>query len=160
MFGFDEPNPTAVDSDSQTDSTLQAAKDKLSAFTRPFKRERKTATGASDETSRSPRQATLPQEFYEPKAWEPIVRAPFVLLELATGSKAFQTTKLETEILAASTAESAKYFLVNVHPKWVVLFMFSFNWSVVLGQKCVAYMIEQKERQKRETVTVANNGKQ
>jgi len=157
MFGINEEKSKADSSSPEADSTLREAEEMLSSFSKPLKGERKAGRRSVVESERASSKVSLPEEMFEKEAWEPIVETPFVLLELGTGSKAFQVTEKEKQVLAVATAQTAKYFL-QIDPKWVVLMMFTFNWSTILGTKAVAYAVEQKQKDLRETAS--GNGKQ
>ena len=94
--------------------------------------------GVSKELSEAAR------KMFEPEAWRAIVRAPFALGKVMTGRSCWELEKKQEDTLATSTSLTAEYFL-NVDPKYVVLTLFLFNWSVVLTEKFAANAVERNK---------------
>lgn len=84
------------------------------------------------------------RKMFEPEAWRAIVRAPFALGKVMTGRACWELEKKQEDTLATSTSLTAEYFL-NVDPKYVVLTLFMFNWSVVLTEKFAANAVERNK---------------
>ncbi len=83
---------------------------------------------------------------FEPDAWRAIVRAPFALGKAMTGRKCWELEKNQEDTLATSTSGTAEYFLTT-EPKYVMLTLFLFNWSVVLTDKMIQNAAERKKEE-------------
>ena len=101
-------------------------------------KEKDSGSGISQELTESAR------KMFEPEAWRAIVRAPFALGKVMTGRSCWELEKKQEDTLATSTSLTAEYFL-NVDPKYVVLTLFLFNWSVVLTEKFAANAVERNK---------------
>lgn len=73
-------------------------------------------------------------KIFEPEKWKAIVRAPFSLGKAKTGRDLWDLTKAEEESLAECTSAAAEHFM-TVDPKYLVLTLLVFNWSVIVSSK-------------------------
>lgn len=118
----------------------RVANEKGTKTKRSDSKESGSGRGISQELSDAAR------KMFEPEAWRAIIRAPFALGKVMTGRACWELEKKQEDTLATSTSLTAEYFL-NVDPKYVVLTLFLFNWSVVLTEKFAANAVERKKEQ-------------
>jgi hypothetical protein len=90
----------------------------------------KTGTGPSVSQEAARKLAKM----FEAEKWKPIVRAPFNVMKAKTGRACWTLDEKETDTLAETTAAAAEHFMV-IDPKWLVLTLLVFNWSVVVADK-------------------------
>lgn len=154
MFGMGEKK--AVDSEdgkegvwgSQFDSAVaDARKSRMGATKKPQGNTGASGTAESGGRISGPALEKI-RAMFEPEAWRPIVRAPFALGKAITGRGCWELEKKQEDTLATSTSGTAEYFLTT-EPKYVMLTLFVFNWSVVLTEK---FMLNAQERKKEEAL--------
>lgn len=143
MFTQDE-KPNTPTGDTSIDDASSESKGKLDDFIGFFKKTKRKPSAVSQETQQGNTAEPVSEELFEPEAWKPLVKTPFLLLQVGTGSKRFELDNDEAKILAVQGSQTAKYFL-NTHPKWIALTLFSLNLSGLLAFKTMAYMNDRKE---------------
>jgi hypothetical protein len=86
-------------------------------------------------------------KMFEPEKWKPIVRAPFNLMKVKTGRACWTLDEKETETLAETTSAAAEHFMA-IDPKWLVLTLLLFNWTVIVVDKAGQNAKEAADEQK------------
>lgn len=137
LFSSKKDSNAEAMASSRVSSEAAAALQEAKQFSAGSKK-RKSTTGEESSTRLDlpPAMAEKLASLFKPEAWEPIVRAPFLVGKAATGRKCWELQEKEAETLSVSTAMTAEYFWQH-DPKWLALTICSFNWLFIVSQKLV-----------------------
>lgn len=142
MFGFGENKVENTEENSSTpwdskigEALLNARKGqhKASAGTQKGTEKGKDKNSWSDLPNKAKDQIA---KLFEPSSWEPIVKAPFAVMQALTGRKAWELEQKEVDSLAIPTSMAAEYFTIT-DPKWVAFGMCAVAWSSIVCEKLI-----------------------
>ena len=148
MFGFGdkvEAKTTVDDTEasksgvwgSQLSEAMRAARKGRMEHAEGTTGKRSASQGAKGGGGLSAAMSEAARKMFEPDQWRTIVRSPFALGKVMTGRDCWELEKKQEDQLAVSTSATAEYFM-NTDPKWIMLTLCMFNWSVILTEKYVA----------------------
>lgn len=141
MFGMDKKDTTETQENKKPSpwgSQLDEAVSDIRKAGVGAKERAKRIKSDSEEAGRgesvSAKDAERLAKMFQPEKWKPIVRAPFNVMKAKTGRACWELSEKETETLAETTSATAEHFL-HVDPKWMILTLFVFNWSLIIADK-------------------------
>ena len=148
MFGFGakiEETTTLDDTEasksgvwgSQLSEAMRAARKARVEHAEGTEGKRGVGKGAKSGSGVSSALSEAARKMFEPDQWRTIVRAPFALGKVLTGRECWELDKKQEDQLAVSTSSTAEYFM-QTDPKYIMLTLCLFNWSVILTEKYVA----------------------